>query len=636
MRTLFAVLVAILFAPVLCYSQLWEASPAPGEIVKDRQDNQSSATLRGESIWSETFENGISAEWGNIEENGIAYWEYRGPETNPDIYIGSRGSCIPEGQSGSDPIESDTWADGFVIFDSNYWDDNIGPCIEGFGTGPSPGPHDASLITPSIDFTDYDEVFLSFHHFYKEWTNNSVADIQYRINEGPWINLYTVEVESGNSTTADDRIAINISDQAGGEGNFQIRFHFEGTYYYWMLDDINFFVPDNNNVLIYEAGFDDFDIYDGNNVSGFDGLEYTMYPDEMPPTLNFEARLENAGSETQTDVTLHVEVVNVNTEEVLYAESSTSTNLVSQQISIFTTPSFTMPGVQGEYEIRYTASQNEEDEVPEDNLYTFAFNINDVTFAKDHRSTTGIYLPPAMMAETHYEIGNMFVIGEDDMAIHSVSVGCGVGSTNGTPVYGAIYKFNLNAFTETELIAQTPTQNLYWEAQNDFGDNKTMVIPFTDPVVLDKDSAYLVVAGVESGPQDLVFAMSGNAEPLSSWVRFFPTTWYYMQQNPMVRMNFGEVVGIDEFSVNDAEVYTAYPNPAADNTNLRFELNKAIACRIEVFDPTGRKVKDIQLGTLGKGLQTIQIPTNDLSAGMYTLSLLTGKARHSQQLIITK
>ena len=72
-------------------------------------------------IWFEDFANGIPSDWTSTETSGIASWEYRGPNTTPGVDVGSRGSCVAPGTVGQ-PIVSPSAANGFVIFDSNWWD----------------------------------------------------------------------------------------------------------------------------------------------------------------------------------------------------------------------------------------------------------------------------------------------------------------------------------------------------------------------------------------------------------------------------------------------------------------------------------------------------------------------------------
>lgn len=568
---------------------------------------------------------------------GIAQWEYRGPETSPDIYIGSRGSCIPTGAAGSDPIESASWSNGFVIFDSNYWDDNLGPCIDGFGTGPSPAPHDAYLELPEINFDSETDVFIRFHQYFKEWANNTLAYLEYSVAGGEWTNFYQLSIDQGNATEPDAVVSLNISEFAALQSDVRIRFHFEGTYYYWMIDDIEFYVPDQNDVVITNTSTGDFDIYDPDNETGFENLEYTMFPDDMPPYFEFEAEVFNAGSQPQTDVSLHVEIENLDTEEIIYSESSLNANMISQQLSFMTTTAFNMPAVIGEYVVRYSISQLEEEEVPEDNIYEYFFNINDVTYARDYRSTTGIYAPQSQFWTTPYEMGNMFLVTAADMELHSLSVGVGLGVEPGTSIYGALYRLDINNFNDTELLTQTPDFDVYAEAQNNIGDNKTMVVPFDEPITLYQDSAYLVVAGVPSGAQDVLFATSGAAEPLTSWVRFMPNSWYYMEENPLVRMNFGEVVGIEEITQTPQVTSQIFPNPWSESATVQFCLKENSDVRILVHDYLGRKAHELYVGNLPAGTHTQEINRGPLVAGLYTYTLLVNdKFSSTQSMIVTE
>ena len=77
-------------------------------------------------VWSEDFSNGIPTTWTT---NSMASWVYRGPSTTPNVTIGSQGAYM----TNQTPIASTTAQNGFIIFDSDYYD-NLG--IQGnFGGG---------------------------------------------------------------------------------------------------------------------------------------------------------------------------------------------------------------------------------------------------------------------------------------------------------------------------------------------------------------------------------------------------------------------------------------------------------------------------------------------------------------------
>ena len=67
-------------------------------------------------FWSEDFQSGIPTTW----TNSTAPWVYRGPGTPPGSGVGSQGAYA----SNSTPIASPTANNGFIIFDSDYYDNN--------------------------------------------------------------------------------------------------------------------------------------------------------------------------------------------------------------------------------------------------------------------------------------------------------------------------------------------------------------------------------------------------------------------------------------------------------------------------------------------------------------------------------
>lgn len=612
-------------------SNLEDYGPAPGHYIGE---HTSTSVTRINQIWMEDFENGIPASWTNEEMSGIASWEYRGPNTSPDFFIGSRGSCIPEGQDGSVPIQSDSWDNGFVIFDSNYWDDNIGPCIDGFGTGPSPAPHAAALSTGSIDLSSHATANLMFTQYFKEWTNNTTAKVQGSIDGGEWTDLYTITLESGNSTQPNEVVIIDISEIAGGHEDVKIRFLFEGTYYYWMVDDVVIFEPDVNNMEFQDANYGNYDVFNEENETGFEYLEYSMYPQDMSPYLYLSAHALNVGSDTQNNVVLDVKIENVDTEQIIYQETTTPQNVFPQTNQGFVLPEFQMPSETGDYRITYEVTQDQVDDEPENNIEESLISITDVVYARDNRETEGIFVPSSIYDGSQYEVGNMFVITEDNMEAHSISIGVGVGSQVGSLVYGAIYKLDISQGVTPVFVAQTESAPVYWEALNTIGESDMMVLPFTEPLTLHKDSAYLVMAGSESGPQDVLFTSSGVPPAYSSWAKFFPNSIGYLLGTPMVRLNFGEVVDVVEYDLNSLDVHQNFPNPFSDQTAIQYSLDIPGNVTIDVHDVMGRLLSSKNLGVRPAGKHTAFIEKGTLNSGLYTYTFRCNNIAKTHTMIV--
>src|SRR5574343_1748307 len=131
--------------------------------------SSSHAQVLGEVLYNWDFANGLPADWTNTSTNPIAIWEYRGPSTDPNNSVCSRGSCA----SGSLPLNSQTLSNGFFIFDSNYWDDPGNACGDGFGTGPAPAPHDASLTSGTLNFTGYTSVVITFQQQFRHYATTT-------------------------------------------------------------------------------------------------------------------------------------------------------------------------------------------------------------------------------------------------------------------------------------------------------------------------------------------------------------------------------------------------------------------------------------------------------------------------------
>lgn len=76
-----------------------------------------------------------------------------------------------------------------------------------------------------------------------------------------------------------------------------------------------------------------------------------------------------------------------------------------------------------------------------------------------------------------------------------------------------------------------------------------------------------------------------------------------------------------------------FPNPASANTNLQLNAHTNTQAKIQVLDATGKLVyeQNVQLIT---GENTLNIPLNDLSAGIYNLSISIGDESHHLKLSV--
>ena len=595
---------------------------APGTYIHSR--NASNTSNRETVIWSEDFANGIPANWNNSGAPALAVWEYRGPSTNPNQLVGSRGSCLPDGNVG-EAIASTTSANGFVIFDSNYWDNNLNPCtVDNFGTGQAPGPHLSYLTTASIDLTGFANVALEFEQYIRYYLGNTRVEIS--IANGPWEVLYTNILDQGITTQNTQTVRMPLPATAGNQSNVKLRFVYDGLYYFWQLDDIRLVQGFANDLLIENSSYGDFDLNNPDHTTGFEMMEYTQYPSAFAPLVHLKSNVFNFGTNTQTNIALNARVMDDNSGALLYESASpVLPSLAPGADSVLISGEFQMAPTVSDYSVYFNSLQTEIDENSDNHLDTLHFKITTVTYARDENSLGSMFLPSEAFANAPFEMGAVYLLPSGQQ-IHSVSVAMGEGTTLPCSVYATVFPFSLStgiggAIATTQDIAVTEADI------NSFGEASMKVLSFDTPVFLSQ-GLYLVVVGSPNNAFQAVIGLSGKSEDLSAWVRFnnSNTDLFYLTRTPMIRMNFGPVSNVTEQSFGQS--FEIYPNPATESLSIL--LNEKESASIEVFDETGRRIHSQKSNM---EVSKIEMNISDFSSGIYTVRV-TQANRTSAQIFI--
>ena len=497
-----------------------------------------SAQILGDAIVHWDFADGIPSDFVNEGLND-AIWEYRGPDTVPDNTVCSQGAC----GVGSDPIESLTADNGFVIFDSAWWDDNVGAC-SGSG-GPVEGPHDANLITPSIDLSAYDNLTITFQQYFKHYQNTS--QVSYSLDGGEtWVLLH----DNGGwylFSELDAWVSININDWAPGQSDVRFKFSFVGDHYWWCLDDIAIFSPNDNDLQMLTANYSQFDF--NQEPGGYGDIEYSIYPEIMTSPLNIKSRIRNIGGFEQTAVVFDASVTRDGVE--VYAETDETETMATGAISTFSVPSWTPPG-NGDYEIDYAISQFETDDNLEDNTASRSFAVKPYTYGRDEGYTDSQYLGIEMFADAEFEMGNMFESRAAGLEIHSIAVALGDSTTVGTTITGRIY----NRLDTQDLLAETAPYTVNAWDLNSEGDSNFVWIPFTEPLITVDTTIYFGVIHHEGGLERARIAQSGTPPIETTFLRYPETnSVFYMTTTPMVRLGIFEAGQSPGCTDTDAENY---------------------------------------------------------------------------------
>jgi hypothetical protein len=492
------------------------------------------AQVLGPVVYGCNFANGVPADWVTGSDSGISHWEYRGPNTTPGVNTGARGTCALL----ASPMASVTQSNGFMIFDSNYWDDG-GTVCGGLGTGIDPAPHNAFMQLPPLDCSSYEGLILTFQQQYRHFLDSTLVEIS--INNGAsWSTVFMNQTsQSGNVEWAN----VNISGAAAGESNVLIRFRYTGTYYWWLIDDIAIYVPNNNDLRL---NFAKYTTNQGINSSQpYDDLEYDQYPTVMIPGLTFSSNITNIGAFNQTNAFMNVKIVKDGVTQI-YNQNSASTTAITGTNNSFTIGApYLTPAVLGDYDIFYTIDQNETDENLDNNKDTLDYSISPYSYARDEGPCASIFTGLEIFDNYAYEAGNYFQARAFGKVITAIGVAIGEGTLPGTLIKGTIYKDGFE-----EIWAETETHTVNYAEINQIGDEKIVVLPLVNPITTYNDSLYIAMVGNVNAEDEFAICRSGLSPESTSLLRY-PTqnSVLYFISTPVVRLhifNSNEIPGCNK------------------------------------------------------------------------------------------
>lgn len=102
---------------------------------------------------------------------------------------------------------------------------------------------------------------------------------------------------------------------------------------------------------------------------------------------------------------------------------------------------------------------------------------------------------------------------------------------------------------------------------------------------------------------------------------------YNLVLTPAAATGITEYIG-DQFDMN------VYPNPAVENVNLSYTLNKRSAVSVKIFDINGKLAQELLNETQDAGEQKLSAATSDLSKGIYSVVLSVDGAKSIKKLVI--
>lgn len=587
-------------------------------------------------VWEENFPSGIPSSWGNEEAGGVAGWQYRGPATSPDISVGSASLCLLAGETVSAPIQSATAENGFVIFDAAWWDNPDLPCnSQNIGSGPAPGPHHALLTSPSIDLTGVMYPAMEFHQYYRRSQGNT--RVEYSINGGAWTLLFQNSVATGQATSRHDHQRLYFPAEVANQPDVRMRFVFEGLYYFWMLDDIRILNVSANDVMIVRATYGNFDFFSPEHPTGFEEMEYSRYPVEMPPYLKFNVTAQNNGYHEQTNVKLKAKVERITDGAILSeTESEGDLAVLPGETQPLDAGYFQMPPEIGQYRVIYEITQAEPDNIPSNSSRTLYFDISEDIYSREKGPLASVILPVPGYETVPFEVGATYHVPVEGQQVYSLSCAFGPGTVAPAHVSARLYKVSFTTDLVLQLLTESPPVYIQAEHVNVFGGNTYLNIPFAAPYPLEEGEAYMAAVVSYLGMGETFFGLNGEADFNTAWVRIMPNTGppqlYSLSRIPMIRMNLGlNFTGTeDPETTKENSALTLYPNPVSDI--LYIQTNDEIR-EIRWYDLTGKLVRMEQAKEISK---VYQAEVGDLFPGMYIIKVRTKTGVVSERVIKSK
>lgn len=575
-------------------------------------------------FWSEDFSNGIPSTW----TNSTVPWVYRGSSTSPNTSVGSEGAYA--GTNG--PIVSPTAQNGFMIFDSDYYD-NLGNA-GAFGTGqypcnpPNGSGHVGLLTTDAIDCSLYPAVSVVFNSFYREYTG--IARIAFSIDGGvTWTDTIEIhpDILVNESTASDYQVMLNMPSTVAGNPAVHLQFIYDGTivyntsfygYYFWMIDDIQLIETPDHLLVRQDDVFGGWWL--GYQTTGDYGLDYTFNPMAQAANNPYrcESVLRNIGASDQTNTELHVSIEDENANIVFSGSSNSITLPFSATDTLAISSNFT-PSNMGVYNISFWATS---DSFPTTDTLVRSTIITDSVYGIDYDwNSDGANMPGSRWLVGRscggQVVANAFDIYENTQ-VTSISFFVDDESIAGAEVAVQLY--------ETDGQIYLAESDPYYLQNSDLG--SWVTVPLLNPYPLFAGTSYMAAVKGSQHPTDTMMITS---LPLATNVSYIQDNgcdigtqgfgfWYTATTAMGIRMNFGD---ISLFNENKEKTdINIYPNPTNGIFTITTDRNET--CEIIIDNILGQTVyssiytnlnsASIDMSKFDKGVYLVKVKYEDSSS----------------------
>ena len=537
------------------------------------------------------------------------------------------GTAVPSGLAPIVAITSATAANGYMLVDSDAF---------GGETGGTWVENCWFQNTVGIDCSTKDYVSISFQTFYRMWDGGASDGNEYCLLEVStdgvnWPDVTTTEVGDAapgtryelwptmgtqdpvnNPTT----FVFDLSSIAANQPNVYLRFRWVGTFgYAWMVDDIQLFVTPENDLTVNQ-------VYNGDIIADY---EYTEIPVTQITEIVAGTIIANYGyvSQTNVDVTFDLD----GTEYPAIADEIFPSSLDT----LWSSP-ITVPAVVGPKTITVTLPSD--DDLTGNTLSkTFMITEDEYSHVSDSPS-----IQRTLNDDSEVSFGSTYVINQNVQA-GGIRVWLGSLSDPNTEVQAFIYIVGASIQELEYLGSSLPF--VITQAQIDSDDYIT--VPFDESGAVDLEAGVTYVAELRKYEStDRVYLVSDPTDDDLSTVCYGPfgagdaVNWYVAWGfTPAIKLVLDGSINVNEVVTNNGvELNQNMPNPSAGNTTINYSLSTPSNVQFIVRDMAGRIVSSESFGTRASGKHTIQLNTDQYSAGLYSYTLVAGETQLTKQMVV--
>jgi hypothetical protein len=281
----------------------------------------------------------------------------------------------------------------------------------------------------------------------------------------------------------------------------------------------------------------------------------------------------------------------------------------------------------GDYNVVFTALQDEEDGVPGDNENEKEFRIDEIFWANEDYNNLDTDWDGELGTVTvndEWIVATTFTCFEPGTRFEAASISLGTGTVTSSdePAEAAIVLF-LNS-NPPEFITSTEFEIV----NSDIFGSGFMSIEMEDQIELTPGESYVVGVQHLQGEGRLVLDASEYDNDFSTLIFggygvSGAQDWFTFDDiSPAIRISTSDIISVPEINDKNLTIGQNYPNPVFGKTTIPYSLVSAQKITFEITDMTGRVVYNKYLGTMSAGAKYLVLSDLNLTCGLYNYSFL--------------